>query len=48
MLKARVIPCLDVHAGRVLPLLGTLIMDLSALLMLVLAGSGVLIWWRTR
>jgi len=39
---------LDVHAGRVLPLLGTLIMDLSALLMLVLAGSGVLIWWRTR
>lgn len=39
---------LDVHAGRVLPLLGTLLMDLSALLMLLLAGSGVLIWWRTR
>lgn len=39
---------LDVHAGRVLPWLGTLIMDISALLMLALAGSGLLIWWRTR
>lgn len=37
---------LDVHAGRVLPWVGTLLMDLSALLILVLAISGVWIWFR--
>lgn len=37
---------LDVHAGRVLPLVGTLLMDLSAMLILVLAISGVWIWLR--
>ncbi len=39
---------LDIHAGRVLPFAGTLLMDLSALLLLALAGSGIWIWWRTR
>lgn len=38
---------LDVHAGRVLPWVGTLLMDLSALFILVLAISGVWIWLRS-
>lgn len=38
----------DVHSGRVLPLLGTLLMDAAALLLIVLALTGVIIWSRTR
>lgn len=39
---------LDIHSGRVLSELGKLIMDVAALLLICLAMSGVVIWWRTR
>lgn len=39
---------LDIHSGRVLTGVGTLIMDIAAFLLIGLAMSGVVIWWRTR
>lgn len=39
---------LDVHAGRFFGLPGTLVMDLTALAILYLAGSGVWVWRARR
>ena len=39
---------LDLHAGRIAGLAGQLIMDLAALILIVLAVTGTVIWGRTR
>lgn len=39
---------LDLHSGRLLGSFGPWLMDAAATLMLLLAGSGVLIWWKRR
>lgn len=39
---------LDVHAGRLLGRLGTLVMDLAAIVLLFLAISGLVIWFKTK
>lgn len=38
----------DIHSGRVVSLAGKLLMDAAALLLIVLAITGVIIWSRTR
>ena len=38
----------DLHAGRLFGLAGQLLMDLAALLLVVLAFTGVIIWSRGR
>lgn len=38
----------DIHSGRVVSLAGKLLMDAAALLLMVLAITGVIIWSRTR
>lgn len=38
----------DIHSGRVVSLAGKLLMDAAALLLMVLAITGVIIWARTR
>lgn len=38
----------DVHSGRILGTAGVLIMDAAAVMLLVLAVTGVWIWWRAR
>ena len=38
----------DVHSGRILGTAGALIMDAAAIMLLVLAVTGVWIWWRVR
>ncbi len=39
---------LEVHSGRIAGQAGVLIMDAAAVLLLVLALSGVYLWWRRR
>ncbi|MEN8129506.1 MAG: PepSY domain-containing protein [Pseudomonadota bacterium] len=39
---------LDLHSGRLLGEYGTFVMDLAALAMLLLAGSGTVIWLQRR
>ena len=36
----------DIHSGRLAGLSGVVVMDLAALALLVLAISGILLWWR--
>jgi hypothetical protein len=38
----------DLHAGRVFGWAGQLVMDLAALLLVILALTGVIIWSRSR
>jgi PepSY-associated transmembrane protein len=38
----------DLHAGRLFGLAGQLVMDLAALLLVILAFTGVIIWSRSR
>ncbi|MCZ6711102.1 MAG: PepSY domain-containing protein [Gammaproteobacteria bacterium] len=38
----------DLHSGRFFGLIGVLIIDLATALLLVLAGTGLLLWWRFR
>lgn len=38
----------DVHSGRILGTVGAFIMDAAAVMLLVLAVTGVWIWWRAR
>lgn len=39
---------LDLHSGRIFGDWGPWLMDIAALLMLFLAGSGVFIWWKRQ
>ncbi|WP_341503345.1 PepSY domain-containing protein [Gallaecimonas sp. GXIMD4217] len=39
---------LDLHSGRLLGLSGVLVMDLMALALIFLAGSGIYLWWQSR
>lgn len=39
---------LDLHAGRLFGLAGQLVMDLAALVLVVLALTGTVIWSRSR
>lgn len=39
---------LDLHSGRIFGSWGTWLMDAAALLMLFLASSGVIIWWKRQ
>lgn len=39
---------LDLHSGRLFGSAGPWLMDAAAVLMLFLAGSGVLMWWRRQ
>lgn len=39
---------LDLHSGRVLGVLGVLLVDAMALIFLFLAGSGIWLWWQRR
>lgn len=39
---------LDLHSGRLFGSYGPWLMDAAAVLMLFLAGSGVLIWWKRQ
>lgn len=39
---------LDLHSGRLFGRFGPWLMDAAAVLMLFLAGSGVLIWWKRQ
>ena len=39
---------LDLHSGRIVGLAGVIWMDLVAVLMITLTGTGVWIWWRRR
>jgi len=39
---------LELHSGRMGGTVGTLVMDLAAVLLLLLAGTGVYLWWRRR
>lgn len=39
---------LDLHSGRLGGFAGVIVMDLAALLLLVLALTGLVIWWRGR
>ena len=38
----------DVHSGRILGTAGAFIMDAAAAMLLILAVTGVWIWWRAR
>ena len=37
----------DAHSGRLLGAPGVILVDLASVLLLFLAGSGLLMWWRT-
>ena len=38
----------DLHSGRFFGILGILIVDAATILLLILAGTGLVIWWHTR
>jgi len=38
----------DLHSGRFFGLVGVLIIDLATTLLLILAGTGLVLWWRFR
>ncbi len=38
----------DLHSGRFFGTPGLIVVDLASVLMLVLAGTGILLWWRSR
>ena len=38
----------DLHSGRFFGIVGILIVDIATILLLILAGTGLVIWWRTR
>lgn len=50
--RARILPyervLLDVHSGRIFGRYGPSVMDAAALLMVFLAGTGVLIWLKRK
>jgi hypothetical protein len=38
----------DLHSGRFFGLIGVVVVDVASALLLVLAGTGLLLWWRFR
>jgi hypothetical protein len=38
----------DLHSGRFFGTPGVIIVDAASLLMLILAGTGIVLWWRSR
>jgi uncharacterized iron-regulated membrane protein len=38
----------DLHSGRFFGTAGVVVVDVASLLMLILAGTGILLWWRQR
>jgi hypothetical protein len=38
----------DLHSGRFFGTPGVIIVDVASLLMLILAGTGIVLWWRSR
>ena len=38
----------DLHGGRFFGTPGVIVVDVASLLMLILAGTGIALWWRSR
>ena len=38
----------DLHSGRFFGVIGIVVIDLATVLLLILAGTGLVIWWRSR
>lgn len=38
----------DLHSGRLIGLFGLALMDLSAIVLIVLSGTGIYVWWLRR
>ena len=38
----------DLHSGRFFGTPGVVIVDVASLLMLILAGTGLMLWWRSN
>lgn len=38
----------DLHSGRFFGVVGIVVIDLATVLLLILAGTGLVIWWRSR
>jgi uncharacterized iron-regulated membrane protein len=38
----------DLHSGRFFGTFGVLTVDLASALLLILAGTGLVLWWRYR